>query len=145
MTAYATPEIKAKLSRNGRLRILKKPVNYDELAQAILMRSIRKHKEGILNGISLPSFLKLIEMEQNTCLMDISAPSGKRGLLYFQKGVLYDAVLKHIKGEEAAYAIIGSDNVKISFRPLLNRRFKRKIKTNLTTILKKVGLKKQKG
>jgi hypothetical protein len=75
--------------------------------------------------------------------MEVSTPSGKRGLLYFHKGVLYDAVLKYLKGEDAAYAIIGLDDVKINFRPLLNRRFKRNIKTNLATILKDVTLKKR--
>jgi len=145
MTAYATSEIKVKLCKNGGLRVFKKPVNYDQLTQAILKSIVRKYKGGALTGISLPSFLKLIVMEQNTCLMEVSTPSGKRGLLYFQKGVLYDAVFKFLKGEEAAYAVIGLDDVKISFRPLLNRRFNRRIKTNVMTILKEVGLKKRVG
>ena len=144
ITAFVTSEIKVKLCKNnGRLNFLKKPVNYDALAQAILKSIVRKYKKGPLTGVSLPGFLKLIEMEQNTCLMEVSTPSGKRGLLYFYKGVLHDAVLKYLKGEDAAYAIIGLDNVKINFRPILNRHFKRNIKTNLATILKDVTLKKR--
>jgi hypothetical protein len=90
-----------------------------------------------LKGVFLPSFLKLIEIEQNTCLMEVSTPSGEHGLLYFHEGILYDALFKNKKGEEAVYAVLVLEDVKISFRNLPDKRFKKKIQNNLTTILKR--------
>jgi roadblock/LC7 domain-containing protein len=90
-----------------------------------------------LKGVFLPSFLKLIEIERNTCLMEVSTPSGEHGLLYFHEGNLYDALFKNKKGEDAVYAVLALEDVKISFRNLPDKRFKKKIKNNLTTILKK--------
>ena len=100
------------------------------------------YKGGSLKGVFLPSFLKLIEIEQNTCLMEVSTPSGEHGLLYFYKGILYDALFKNKKGEEAVYAVLVLKDVKISFRNLPDKRFKKKIKNNLTTILNKRRRKK---
>ncbi len=135
MTAFGTPQIEAKLKKSGMLRLLEKPVDFDELTQAILKCLDEKFKGGTLTGISLPSFLQLIEMEQNTCLMEVSIPSGEQGLLYFHQGILYDALFKDLKGEEAVYAMLVLDDVKISFRSLPDKRFKKKIKNNLMTIL----------
>ncbi len=135
MTAFGTPQIESKLKKSGMLRLLEKPVDFDELTQAILKCLDEKFKGGTLTGISLPSFLQLIEMEQNTCLMEVSIPSGEQGLLYFHQGVLYDAIFKDLKGEEAVYAMLVLDDVKISFRSLPDKRFKKKIKSNLMTLL----------
>ena len=84
MTAFGTPEIETKLSQTGMIRMLEKPVDFDELTQLILSLLEKDFTGGTLTGISLPSFLQLIEMEQNTCLMDIKSPEGQ-GLLYFNR------------------------------------------------------------
>ena len=135
MTAFGTPEIETNLKENGMLRLLEKPVDFDELTQAILKSIDKKDDGGTLTGISLPSFLQLIEMEQNTCLMEVTTPSAIHGLLYFQKGILYDAIFDDLKGEEAVYALLAIDDVKISFRSLPNKRFKKNINANLMTLL----------
>lgn len=135
MTAFGTPQIETQLKKSGMLRLLEKPVDFDELTQAILKCLDEKYKGGTLTGISLPSFLQLIEMEQNTCLMEVSIPSGEQGLLYFHQGILYDALFKDLKGEEAVYAMLVLDDVKISFRSLPDKRFKQKITSNLMTLL----------
>lgn len=135
MTAFGTPEIEKKLEKSGMLRLLEKPVDFDELTQAILKCLDEQYKGGTLTGISLPSFLQLIEMEQNTCLMEVSLPSGEQGLLYFHEGILYDGIFNDLKGEEAVYAMLELDDVKISFRSLPDKRFKKMIKNNLMTIL----------
>lgn len=135
MTAFGTPQIEEKLKKSGMLRMLEKPVDFDELTQAILKCLDEKYKGGTLTGISLPSFLQLIEMEQNTCLMEVSVPSGEQGLLYFHEGILYDGLFKDLEGEEAVYAMLVLDDVKISFRSLPDKRFKKKIKGNLMTLL----------
>lgn len=134
MTAFGTPEIETRLSQSAMIRMLEKPVDFEELSQLIINLVEQDFTGGTLTGISLPSFLQLIEMEQNTCLMEIMTPKGQ-GLLYVNKGVLYDAVLGDAKAEEAALAMLAMDDVKISFRNLPSKKLKKCIKKNLMTLL----------
>ncbi|MEJ2153816.1 MAG: response regulator [Desulfobacteraceae bacterium] len=134
MTAFGTPEIETRLSQTGMIRMLEKPVDFEELTQLIISLLEQDFTGGTLTGISLPSFLQLIEMEQNTCLMEIMAPRGQ-GLLYFNKGDLCDAVFGDAKGEDAAIAMLTMDDVKISFRNLPSKKLKKRIKKNLMSLI----------
>jgi CheY-like chemotaxis protein/predicted regulator of Ras-like GTPase activity (Roadblock/LC7/MglB family) len=134
MTAFGTPEIETRLSQTGMIRMLEKPVDFEELTQLIISLLDQDFTGGTLTGISLPSFLQLIEMEQNTCLMEIMTPDGQ-GLLYFNKGALCDAVFGEAKGEEAAIAMLALDDVKISFRNLPSKKLKKRIKKNLMSLI----------
>jgi CheY-like chemotaxis protein len=135
MTAFGTPEIENGLLHTNMIRMLEKPVDFDELTQLILSLLEHDLTGGTLTGISVPSFLQLIEMEQNTCLMEVKSPEGEQGLLYFNKGVLYDAMFGKEAGEEAVYSILMLDDVKISFRTLPSKKLKKKIKTPLMKLL----------
>jgi CheY-like chemotaxis protein len=136
MTAFATPDIETRLEKAGMIRMLEKPVDFEELTQLITTQLEVSPTGGVLTGISLQSFLQLIEMEQNTCLMEVSSPKSKQqGLLYFNKGVLFDAAYDNLKAEEAVYAMIAVDDVKIRFRPLPSEKMKRRIKTSLMTLI----------
>lgn len=134
MTAFGTPEIETRLSQTGMIRMLEKPVDFEELTQLIISLLDQDFTGGTLTGISLPSFLQLIEMEQNTCLMEIMTPDGQ-GLLYFNKGVLCDAVFGKAKAEEAVIAMLAVDDVKISFRNLPSKKLKKRIKKNLMSLI----------
>jgi CheY-like chemotaxis protein/predicted regulator of Ras-like GTPase activity (Roadblock/LC7/MglB family) len=135
MTAFGTPEIENGLLHTNMIRMLEKPVDFDELTQLILSLLEHDLTGGTLTGISVPSFLQLIEMEQNTCLMEVKSAKGEQGLLYFNKGVLYDAMFGKDTGEEAVYSILLLDDVKISFRTLPSKKLKKKIKTPLMKLL----------
>jgi CheY-like chemotaxis protein/predicted regulator of Ras-like GTPase activity (Roadblock/LC7/MglB family) len=135
MTAFGTPEIENGLLHTNMIRMLEKPVDFDELTQLILSLLEHDLTGGTLTGISVPSFLQLIEMEQNTCLMEVKSAGYEQGLLYFNKGVLYDAVFGKETGEEAVYSILMLDDVKISFRTLPSKKLKKKIKTPLMKLL----------
>jgi CheY-like chemotaxis protein/predicted regulator of Ras-like GTPase activity (Roadblock/LC7/MglB family) len=134
MTAFGTPEIETRLSQTGMIRMLEKPVDFEELTQLIISLLDQDYTGGTLTGISLPSFLQLIEMEQNTCLMEIMTPNGQ-GLLYFNKGALCDAVFGEAKAEEAAIAMLALDDVKISFRNMPSKKLKKRIKKNLMSLI----------
>ncbi len=134
MTAFGTPEIETRLSQSGMIRMLEKPVDFEELTQLITGLLKQDFTGGTLTGISLPSFLQLIEMEQNTCLMEVMTPMGQ-GLLYIHKGVLYDAVLGEDKAEEAARNMLAMDDVKISFRNLPSKKLKKRIKKSLMSLI----------
>lgn len=135
MTAFGTPEIENGLLHTNMIRMLEKPVDFDELTQLILSLLEHDLTGGTLTGISVPSFLQLIEMEQNTCLMEVKSDEGEQGLLYFNKGVLYDAMFGKESGEDAVYSILLLDDVKISFRTLPSKKLKKKIETPLMKLL----------
>lgn len=135
MTAFATPEIETQLGQAGLIRMLEKPVDFEELTQLIL--SILEHDTtgGVVTGISLPSFLQLIEMERSTCLMEIKGPGAIQGLLYLNNGELWDAVMGKISGKEAALKLLALDDVKISFRTLPSKKLKKRIDVHLMNLL----------
>jgi CheY-like chemotaxis protein len=135
MTAFATPEIEDRLQQTGMISMLEKPVDFEELTQLILGLLDSELTGGMLTGISLQSFLQLIEMERNTCLMEVNSPERGQGLLYFNKGVLYDAIYGDLVAEEAVYEMLAIDDVKISFRPLPSKKLKRRIRTRLMNLI----------
>lgn len=135
MTAFATPEIEDRLQQTGMISMLEKPVDFEELTQLILGLLESELTGGMLTGISLQSFLQLIEMERNTCLMEVNSPERGQGLLYFNKGVLYDAIYGDLVAEEAVYEMLAIDDVKISFRPLPSKKLKRRIRTRLMNLI----------
>lgn len=135
MTAFATPQIESRLTTTGMIRMLEKPVDFEELTHLVTSLLENDLTGGTLTGISLPSFLQLIEMEQNTCLMDVKSSDGQQGLLYFNKGVLYDAVFGELNAEEAVYQILMLEDTKISFRALPGKKLKRRINANLMNLI----------
>lgn len=134
MTAFATPEIKEKLSKDA-LTILKKPFLTDELVQAITKGLKPAAPDGSLTGISVANFLQLIEMEQKTCLLEITLKDSEKGILYFKNGVLYDAIYGDLKGENAALEIIAMDGAGINLRNLPAKKITRSINADLMGLI----------
>jgi hypothetical protein len=64
---------------------------------------------GQLRGISVASFLQMIELEGKTCLIKVSS-EGKRGCLHCEKGDLIHAEIDSIEGKAAAFIIFGFEN-----------------------------------
>lgn len=111
MTAYGTPAIENKINNLGALQYIQKPINFQELGKKILDIFI-SFKNGYISGITLSSFLQLIEMEKKTCTLYIKNRN-KLGVLYFQKGTLVDAKTDLLRGLSAALEIICWENPKI--------------------------------
>ena len=65
-------------------------------------------KSGVAHicGVSLTSFLQLLELDRKTCTLRIKS-NGQRGVLYFVDGEIFDAHTEQTIGEEAALAIVG--------------------------------------
>lgn len=69
-----------------------------------------KTNQGHICGISLPSFLQLIELDHKTCTLRVK--SGKRqGILYFVNGELWDALSEDERGAETALRIVSWQQV----------------------------------
>ncbi len=111
MTAYSTPEIKAKLELLGSFRLHEKPINLKDLSKSIVS-SLTAMDASHIKGITLPAFLQLITMERKTCTLKVTS-QGLTGFLCFQEGTLMDAQTRTTRGEEAAYDIVSWDDVAI--------------------------------
>ncbi|MBU0484411.1 MAG: response regulator [Proteobacteria bacterium] len=104
MTAFVTPEIKQKVKDLGAAQFLEKPLNFETL-EAINFEKISGSSSGQVMGISLQSFLQLIDMEHKTCTLTVKS-KGKTGYIYLDKGELINAVTGDLEGPDAAYEIV---------------------------------------
>lgn len=133
MTAFGTSEIESKVkSFTSTTRYFDKPLNMDILPESIL-EELDSGAEGLLHGISLASFLQLIEMEKKTCTLIIKS-NKKSGALYFIKGELITVESGETRNEKALCELLCWDNVKIE---IINhsKKKKKEIKQPLMNIL----------
>jgi CheY-like chemotaxis protein/predicted regulator of Ras-like GTPase activity (Roadblock/LC7/MglB family) len=140
-------EDERQLNEMGHMEYLEKPVEVQTLKKT-LERSLKTERaSGALTGISIGSFLQLIELEQKTCLLEVRHESReKKGYLYLHEGDLFDAVYGDMKSEKAALEIMSWDNVDIRFKTMPNRRISKRIHTELKgLIMEAMRLKDEKG
>jgi len=114
MSAFATPDIKNKVKKLGVLRFIAKPFSYDDLDEIDFDKifgtpSKGDSSKGYINGISLQSFLQLINIESKTCTLTIKSKD-MTGMMYIDKGDLMNARTKNFIGSKAAQEIIGWDS-----------------------------------
>jgi len=115
ISAFATPDIKNKAKNLGALHFIPKPFTSDDLAsidfKKILGESTppQKSDKGHVNGISLQSFLQLINLESKTCTLTIKS-QGETGVIYIDRGDLMNAKTANFEGSAAAKEIISWSN-----------------------------------
>ncbi|HHO47133.1 MAG TPA: DUF4388 domain-containing protein [Desulfobacteraceae bacterium] len=68
-----------------------------------------ERQAGIFGGVSLPSFLQMLEQERKSCTLIVRSED-REGRLYFNDGVLIDAQSLGALGREAAFAILSWEN-----------------------------------
>jgi CheY-like chemotaxis protein len=135
MTDHATPELERSLSDNNVFRFFQKPFQLEEFTWAILEALQQDVPDGTLKGISVASFLQMIQMEHKTCLFEVHSPGKGKGLFYFQKGSPHHAVYGDLQGNEAALKIINMDKAEIRFRNLPRKKIARRINAELMTLI----------
>lgn len=135
LTAHATPETEQQLSLPNTIRILEKPVDFDELIETILQNLKGSDTGGSVSGISLPNFMDLIEKEEKSCMLEVQKNDQRVGVLLFNRGVLWDALSRDLNGVEAAFDLLALDEVQIRYRNLPKKKIKRRIKVNLISLL----------
>ncbi len=89
-------------------------------------------------GIPVSLFTQLISKEAKTCLLGIYPPDGNKGLFYFEKGILFDAVQSNLKGEAAAKNMLSIPGAEVRFKDI-QKKIARKINTSLLAILEQAG------
>jgi CheY-like chemotaxis protein/predicted regulator of Ras-like GTPase activity (Roadblock/LC7/MglB family) len=114
MSAFATPEMEEKLQSLGIDKILEKPLDLVTFHEK-LRSTLEASAKGFIRGITLPTFLQMIEMEKKTCT--ISVVSGeKSGTLYFREGTLFDAEAGDLTGVTAAVNLLSWEETGIEIR-----------------------------
>lgn len=111
MTAYGTPMIENSVSHLGAIRYLEKPLDFDLLVENIY-KSVELSKNICIPSIPMISFLKLVQIEKKTCTLTIRNQEHK-GKIFFNKGILLDAVSPQGRGETAALEIMGWNQAEI--------------------------------
>lgn len=136
MTAYGTPQMKARLPKDL-IRFFNKPFDIEELAQAIIAVLEKDFSREALYGISLISFLQIIEMEKSSCIFEIESLDQARGMMHFKSGVLYDAECGDLKGEAAALELIPRKMATYRFKFFTKKHVTRQIQTALQDLIQK--------
>lgn len=134
MSAHGTPKIIETIKKDI-LQFIEKPFTAKELARTIMSVLNRDTPDGSLSGISVVTFLQMVEMEQKTCLCEVESPGNPKGFFYFQGGELFHAVCGELKGEKAAIKLINMDTPSINFRRPPKRKIARAIKRRLTALI----------
>jgi DNA-binding response OmpR family regulator len=111
MTAFGTPEMEDTLRDMGTFQYIEKPIDFGVLVEKII-KGLDGPAKGFITGVSLSSFLQLLELDNKTCTLTIHAGS-KKGTLFFRDGVLLDAKSQNLQGCKAAYSIVTWKNVEI--------------------------------
>jgi CheY-like chemotaxis protein len=132
MTAFGTPEIENQLKDFQAFGYLEKPIDFQKLADKIT-DGLSETETGNLSGISLFSFLQLIQIEQKTCSLRVKSKD-REGTLIFSKGELFDAASGKLQGEEAAIEIICWEDAEIEIVNIF-KKIKQRIQRPLPSIL----------
>ena len=134
MSAHGTPKIIETIKKDI-LQFIEKPFTAKELARTVMSVLNRDTPDGSLSGISVVTFLQMVEMEDKTCLCEVESPGNPKGFFYFQGGELFHAICGDLKGEEAAIVLINMDNPVINFRRPPKRKIPRAINRQLTALI----------
>ena len=65
--------------------------------------------DGHIGGVSLASFLQMLEQERKSCTLKVTSGDVK-GSLYFEEGELIDAECEGEVGQDAVYTLLAFDN-----------------------------------
>lgn len=113
-------------------RCFEKPFHPDEFLETVV-EELYSGPKGVIDGISIPAFMQMIEMEEKTCTLVIKSAQDT-GVMYFLKGSLLDAETGDLKGQDAAFHIINWVKAAIEIENTCRKRDKN-IRLSLMQIL----------
>ena len=116
----------------GVAALLEKPLDVSGLTEKIFT-SLNLNCGGQVRGISLSSFLQMLELEEKSCTLTVSEDD-RVGFLHMQQGQLVAAETGDLRGVDAAYRIMGWDQAAIEI-DYIPRKHDREIQESLMNIL----------
>ncbi|MBU0970746.1 MAG: response regulator [Proteobacteria bacterium] len=133
-SAYENSEIRNQIPQDI-LKFYPKPI-YPKIVGPEIIEALNSNQNRKKpKGISVISFLLMIEKEERTCLFEASLPNGKKSLFYFKKGILYQAIYENFKGEDAVIAVIAQKKALFKLKPLPANEIPRKINKTLEQLI----------
>ena len=120
MSAFGTPEIEARLRKMDTLQFIEKPVDLPLLEKAIFS-GLKAGGKSFIRGITLATFLQLMNVEKKNCTLKIAAPQGP-AYLFVANGELIDAEYVRLKGLDAALEIVSWDDAEIEMDGICRRQ-----------------------
>jgi CheY-like chemotaxis protein len=137
MTAYDTPELGEKLPKDIRA-YFRKPFPPGTLGPLMVKALEKEPPSDAIHGISVSSFMNMVEMEKKTCLLEVRLPNASKGVFYFEKGFLCSAAATGgLKGEAAALPFITKKKARFTFRPLPKNKITKQFQTTIKDLLGK--------
>lgn len=139
MTAFGTPDIEQQVSAFGAVGWIEKPIDTQTLADTIKecflrQEGLNRRVRGNLKGITLATFLKILETESKTCTLRVI--SEKRvGTIYFKAGELVNAEHELRRGEQALFEILNWQPEEITLENVCKKK-DRVITRTLTQLLR---------
>jgi CheY-like chemotaxis protein len=109
MTAGASQMLQAKAKQMENVILFDQALDVDLLVQRIFSE-LNIEYGGRIRGVSLPSFLQMMELEDRSCSLLITA-KGRSGWLYLRKGMPVAAEFAGLTGRQAALQILTWNNV----------------------------------
>ncbi len=130
-SAYTTDHARATLDQLGAMACLDKPIDLGALHDAVarMLRVPRAH----VNGVTLPGFVQLLEIEHQSCALRVESPNGS-GTLIFEGGVLADAWTPTLEGDAAALQILSYQDCRLDLVGTL-RPSKRRVTKPMSYLL----------
>jgi CheY-like chemotaxis protein/predicted regulator of Ras-like GTPase activity (Roadblock/LC7/MglB family) len=117
MTAFGNALMGEHLKKAGSLNVIEKPIDIDELEQAVNKAlDIQEEQNCSLAGLPLSSFLQLVAVERKTVRLKIFHLAGQCGSLFFHDGNLIDAEYDDLIGDEAVLEMLDWENVRVSIK-----------------------------
>jgi len=117
ITGYSTSELERLALEGGAVGYIAKPFLIENLAHQILTTLRRESEGGTLHNVSSGIFLQLMEMEQKSCTIRLeNKKNGRKGVLFFSNGELFDARVGDNHGKTAAYEIFAWDEVNLTIQ-----------------------------
>jgi CheY-like chemotaxis protein len=101
------------------LYYVEKPTDAVSLASAIMVALSIRDEGHSFEGFGLSSFLPIVELAEKTCCMEVFSRGKGTGYLYFEKGVLVDALYKNFLPDQAVGEMLGWHGVELFFSELV--------------------------
>lgn len=120
MSAFGTPDIEARLRKMDTIQFIEKPVDLPVLEKAIF-NGLKAGGKSFIRGITLATFLQLINVEKKNCTLKIAAPQGA-AYLFVANGELIDAEYENMKGLAAALEIVSWSDAEIEMDGICRRQ-----------------------
>ncbi len=125
-----------KLKKLTSVHFINKPDSLKDFIQFVSIIEETDFPAKSAADMTIIDFLELVAQQKKTYLLAVENQlTQEKGLIYFEHGLLYDAVLAEFKAEYAIIEILRWQYAKFSFRTLVNKKFAKRINASLSKLV----------